>query len=43
MQLIERVAGLRFGNGTNCWKLWDEVHRDAHFLRHLAAVWHRSV
>lgn len=32
MQLIEKTNGLRFGNGKNCWKLWGEVHRDAHFL-----------
>lgn len=38
MQLIEKVAGLRFSNETNRWKLWDEVHRDAHFLWHLAAL-----
>lgn len=38
MQLIEKAADLRFGNGTNCWKLWDEGHRNAHFLWHLAAV-----
>lgn len=35
MQLIEKINGLRFDNGANCWKLWDEVHRDAHFLMSL--------
>ena len=43
MQLIEKVTGLRFVNGINCWKLWVEVRRDAHFLWHLAAVLHRRV
>lgn len=38
MKLIEKLNGLRNGNGTNCWKLWDEVRRDAHFLCHLALV-----
>lgn len=38
MKLIEKLNGLRYGNGTNCWELWDEVHRDAHFLWHLALV-----
>lgn len=42
MQLIEKIKGLRFGNGTNTWKLWDEVHRDAHFLCHLALLLHRT-